>query len=214
MQIHELLREGILALQETAATPNLDAELLLCHSLGVTRVTLICNKFDVVDPKQIDGYRAVIKRRSLGEPVQYITHQQEFMGLDFYVDSRVLIPRPDTEVLVETVIEALQSTANPAILEIGSGSGAIPVSLASFIKTAKLISIDISADALMVAQKNATANGVDDRVTFIQGDLLEPVDTEAYHGQFDAVVSNPPYIPAEDIDGLQVEVAVHEPRLA
>ncbi|MGD0734914.1 MAG: peptide chain release factor N(5)-glutamine methyltransferase [Terracidiphilus sp.] len=186
-----------------------------------------------------DEFRALIQRRLAGEPIQYITGEVEFYALPFRVTPDVLIPRPETEHLVEKVIElatTLRGSVSghdfsraesptkqdwalapggtpsrfPRILDIGTGSGAIAISLAHHLPQAAITAIDLSAAALTIAHKNATRNAATDRIRFLHGDLLTPVANE----QFDFVVSNPPYIPTADHDSLAVEVRDHEPVLA
>jgi release factor glutamine methyltransferase len=155
-----------------------------------------------------DEFRALIQRRLTGEPMQYITGETEFYGLPFRVTPNVLIPRPETEHLIEKVIELSESIPSPSLLDIGTGSGAIAVAFAHHNQNATITAIDLSESALTIARENAKRNGV--AVRFIQGDLLAPVAGE----QFDIVVSNPPYVPEVDRTTLSVEVRDYEPGLA
>jgi len=138
------------------------------------------------------------------------------MGMDFFVDENVLIPRPDTEPLVESVIEIAKGidVERLLIMDIGTGSGAITISLAALIDNADLVSVDISKGAIEVAKRNAEHNNVSDKIKFVNSDLFEGLPVEAWGNKFDIIVSNPPYIPSEVIEGLQVEVSQFEPRLA
>ena len=149
-------------------------------------------------------------------PVQYLVQNQEFMGLDFHVEEGILIPRADTEV-VENAIQYFQERkriSSPLIADLGTGSGAIAVSLASWISHAFVYAVDISEKAIEISKGNAQRHGVSERMRFLRGDLFQPLKAEALEGKLDALVSNPPYIPRREIDNLQKEVAVYEPRLA
>lgn len=152
------------------------------------------------------------RRRQNGEPLQYILESEIFMGLDFIVSKDVLIPRADTEILVEAICEQAKHLDFPRVLDIGTGSGAIAVSLAHFIKNAQIFAVDISEEALQVAKKNANAHGVLKRIVFKQSNLFEVCQKEDL-GPFDFIVSNPPYIPTKDIESLQIEIS-YEPLLA
>lgn len=153
-------------------------------------------------------YYELLERRYNGEPIQYITGETEFYGLPFRVTPDVLIPRPETEHLVEIVIELAARFKPLRIVDIGTGSGAIAVALAHHLPDAAITAIDLSADALTIAQENAKRNGV--TIRFLQGDLLAPVA----HEKFDLIVSNPPYVPEPDRPTLSIEVRDHEPALA
>lgn len=209
--INELLKFGEAELKDITDTNVLDAKLLLSSVLNQDSIYLFINKTEEISEELVEVYINFINRRKSGEPLQYITLNQEFMGLDFYVAPGVLIPRGDTEVLVELLIEMLKDYKSPKILDVGSGSGAIHVALAYYLKTAELFTVDISSKAIEIAKKNAKDNGVYDRISYYLSDLFEKLDEEI---KFDVIVSNPPYIPTEVIDGLQREVSVHEPKLA
>jgi release factor glutamine methyltransferase len=155
-----------------------------------------------------NSYYELLERRYRGEPIQYITGEAEFYGLPFRVTPDVLIPRPETEHLVEKVVELAAGFQSPRIVDIGTGSGAIAVILAHKLPSTQITAIDLSVTALAIAQENARGNGVDFR--FLQGDLLAPVANE----KFDIVVSNPPYVPETDRPTLSVEVRDYEPSLA
>jgi release factor glutamine methyltransferase len=155
-------------------------------------------------------FRALIERRKGGEPIQYITGEQEFYGLPFRVTPAVLIPRPETEHLVEKVLGLAKLFSSPRIVDIGTGSGAIPVALVRHLVHSQITAVDLSTAALDVARENARRNGVEERIRFLEGDLLAPVAGE----QFEIVVSNPPYVPEGDRASLSVEVREHEPALA
>jgi release factor glutamine methyltransferase len=185
-----------------------DAEVLLMHNIGQSRAWLIAHADELLPEAAAASYRQLVERRFRGEPIQYITGETEFYGLPFHVTPAVLIPRPETEHLVEKAIELAARFKRPRIVDIGTGSGAIAVALAGKLPYAAITAIDLSADALAIAQENAERNGV--RLRFLKGDLLSPASGEP----FDIIVSNPPYVPAVDRDSLAVEVREHEPALA
>lgn len=190
-------------------TPRLDAEVLLSHILGKDRLYLYTHFDQPLTPDELALYRDCVKKRVMRQPVAYITGCKEFMGLTFKVNAAVLVPRPDTEVLVEAAAGLLQGVDNPVAADLGTGSGAIIISILHMLDQAKGVAVDISSQALAVARENAVANQVADRLTLKEGDLFTPL-----HGcRFDAILSNPPYIPAADIAGLTAEVRT-EPRLA
>lgn len=189
---------------------RLDAEALLRHLLGCDRVYLLTHREKVLSAEGAVRYYALVDRRLAGEPIQYITGETEFYGLPFRVTRDVLIPRPETEHLVEKVLELAVGMAAPRIVDVGTGSGAIAVALAEKLPQATITAIDISSAALSLARENAARNGVASRIRFVEGDLLGPVAQE----QFDVVVSNPPYVSLMDRDSLSVEVRDYEPALA
>lgn len=205
--INDILRYGESFLKDTTRDYLIDAKLLLEHVLDESSIYIFMHREDVMDLEKEKLYKSLLERRKTGEPLQYIVGHQSFMGLDFDVKSGVLIPRSDTEVLVEKVIEKNQQDY-PRILDIGAGSGAIHISLAHYIKGAQLVAVDISKDAIEIARHNAKKLEVYDRIDYIESDVFENVS-----GIFDIIVSNPPYIPSEVIDGLQKEL-FHEPRIA
>jgi release factor glutamine methyltransferase len=186
---------------------RLDAELLLSATLGMDRVTLYVNFERPLNSGELSSYREKVQRRASREPLQYILAETEFWSLPFNVNPAVLIPRADTEVLVEETLKRIDGCAS--VLDIGTGSGAIAVALAHEQPEVHLTALDCSEDALEVARGNARRNGVEDRVACLAGDLnsLPP-------GPFDLIVSNPPYIPSRDWEELMPEVRDHEPRLA
>jgi release factor glutamine methyltransferase len=157
-------------------------------------------------------FSQLLERRQTGEPLQYITGQSEFFGLPFSVGPGVLIPRPETEHLVEEVLRLAAQFSNPKlqIADIGTGSGIIAVALANALPNAKITAIDCSPQALTIARENADQNQVAERITFLEGDLLAPLAGQ----QFEIIASNPPYIPTSDHDSLSVEVRNHEPHSA
>lgn len=189
------------------ASPRLEAELLLAATLAMDRVGLYVNFERPLAAGELGDYRAKVRRRAGREPVQYILGETEFWSLPFKVNPAVLIPRADTEVLVE---EAVKRIASPAqVLDVGTGSGAIAIALAHEVPEVRVTALDCSLAALKVAGENAECNKVAERVNCIAGDLKKlPA------GPFDMVVSNPPYIPSRDWEVLMPEVREHEPRLA
>lgn len=185
-----------------------DAETLLLYLLEKDKVWLMTHSNVQITNDQANSYAKFVERRCTGEPIQYIIGETEFYGLPFRVTHDVLIPRPETEHLVEKVIELSANFALPHVVDIGTGSGAIAVALAHHLPQANITAIDISNSALFIARENAKRNAV--RLRFLEGDLLTPVQGE----QFDIIVSNPPYVPTIDRDSLSVEVREHEPALA
>jgi release factor glutamine methyltransferase len=197
--------------------PRLCAETLLAYQLNSSRIKLYLTLDHPLNEKDIDSYRSMIKRRVDREPAQYITGVQEFWSLEFLVGPQALIPRPETEILVEQVLSILKDDKSnkeqgPSILDLGTGSGAIAVSLAKELQGATIWASDISALALDLARINSEKHAVNSRIHLVQGDLFEPFSGEPL--KFDIIVSNPPYIPSEDYDSLPPEVKDYEPRLA
>lgn len=190
--------------------PRLTAEILLAHVLEVDRVRLYVDHDRPLEPDELARFRALISRRLSSEPTQYLTGAKEFYGRRFLVDPRVLIPRPETELLVEAVLQALPKDAPSRAIDLCTGSGCIAITLAAERAHASVVATDLSPDACAVARGNAERLEVDGRVTVLEGDLFAPVPENA---RFDAVVSNPPYIASGELPTLQAEVQ-KEPRLA
>lgn len=188
-----------------------EAELLLAHVLQTSRTDLLMRYDEQPADAERAKFRELITRRVGGWPVAYLVGSRGFYLLDFEVDPAVLIPRPDTETLVLEALNRLKPLTAPRVLDIGTGSGCIAVSLAHQKKDAQVTAIDISPDALAVAKRNAAKHNVADRITFLQGDLLAPLPPG---GTFDLIVSNPPYIAQSEFAGLSPDVRDHEPRLA
>jgi release factor glutamine methyltransferase len=185
-----------------------DAELLLTHTLKKSRAWLLAHAEKELSDEQEATYMALVSLRRKGEPIQYITGETEFYGLPFHVTPDVLIPRPETEHLVEKVIELAARFEQPRIVDVGTGSGAIAIALAHKLPHAQIAATDICSRALAVARENAKRNGVDLR--FLSGDLLDSVAGE----RFEIIVSNPPYVPSADRATLSIEVREYEPGLA
>jgi release factor glutamine methyltransferase len=196
-------------------TARLDAEVILSHVLAMTREQLVISAELPLDGSQVQRFEENLLRRLAREPVAYITGRQEFWSLDFLVSPEVLIPRSDTECLVEKMLmlaAGLPRFAPKRILDMGTGSGAIAISLAKELSATKIWAVDCSAPALEIARANAARLGVAERIKFICGDLFEPVGEG--HGQFALIVSNPPYIRSAEIPTLEPEVSRWEPRAA
>ncbi len=189
---------------------NRDAELLLMHTLDVPRSTIFAYPERELSEAEERSYWQHVYRRGDNEPIQYITGQQEFYGLNFHVAPAVLIPRPETEHLVEAVLQRVPQDEPLEILDVGTGSGILAVTLALKLPFAKVTAVDISLDAIAVARRNAATHHVDCRVHFIDSDLLAAVADS----RFDVIVSNPPYIPEEDRDSLHPQVREYEPATA
>lgn len=226
------IRDAMLKAAARLAAAGVDearsnAELLLQHVLGLDRAALLRDGGEPFPAERAEEWERLVKRKELGEPIQYMIGEQWFYGRPFAVTPAVLIPRPETELLVEAVLEAADKlwppdgAAMPTVVDVGTGSGAIAVTLASQRPRWRVCASDLSPDALEVARTNAVRHEAADRMAFVQGDLLAPfiqggeaaahVDGEL---RVDVLVSNPPYIPAADLEGLQREVRDYEPHLA
>lgn len=193
------------------AQPRLEAEVFLADLLGISRIDLYVNFDRPLLEKELASMRDYLRRRSRGEPLEYIVGVKEFMSLPFFVDNSVLIPRPETEHLVERALEIMATKNFKEAVDVGTGSGAIAVSLAYYRPASRVTAIDIAPEALAIAKKNARHHGVEGRLIFLKGDLLKPlVGTEK---RFDIVLANPPYIPSDLIGELAPEVK-NQPRLA
>jgi release factor glutamine methyltransferase len=191
-------------------SPRLTAELLLGHVLSLPRVKLYMDLDRPLSKDELTAYRALIQRRCAGEPTQYLTGSAEFYGRRYAVDPRVLIPRPETELLVEAALRGVPKDAPARVLDLCTGSGCVALSIAAERPQVSVWATDLMPGALEVAKANAEALGLGSRVPFFQGDLFDPVAPEA---RFDVIVSNPPYVKAAEIAGLQREVQ-REPRAA
>lgn len=207
MTIRETLQQASARLERAGVLDaRLDALWMLCEAAGKTRTGLLLSGAEALSAQQDARFEAMLRRREAGEPLQYVLGTQDFMGHTFHVDSRVLIPRQDTETLCEEAIARAGDSA-PRVLDVGTGSGALAVSIALACVGADVTAVDVSADALCVARENAQR--LKARVRFLQSDLFEALAGE----RFDLIVSNPPYIESDEIDTLQREV-LREPRLA
>ena len=227
MPIRDALRKGIALLNEASVpSSELSAELLLLHALGRNRTWLYTHSGDAIASPQVEKYLAFIARRASGEPAQYIVGKQEFWGLDFEVTPDVLIPRPETEHVIEVALEQMGGQKGDdrlRIADVGTGSGCIAIALAKELPNARIVATDISTAALAIAKRNAARHEVADRIQFVEADILEPrsqepgpnrcfdSDSERY---FRLIVSNPPYIANSERPTLQREVREHEPEIA
>ena len=211
MTIRDIIIKYSQELEKISDTPRLDVELFLQKALGdVDRIYIHLNLNKELTKEQYDEFLGYINDMINGRPVAYIVGNREFMGLDFFVKEGVLIPRPDTETLVEEIIELCKNKNEEInIVDIGTGSGAITVSLAKYIENSKITSLDISDIPLEVGKINAVNNGVDNRIEFLKSDVFTAIkNTEK---KFDIIVSNPPYIPKKDIETLHTQVKDYEP---
>ena len=214
MRGRDALRQAREKLRESGVEDvGFEAEYLLRHALGCTRESLLMTLDSDVSSADQLRFDSIIDRRAAGEPSAYITGHREFYGLDFKVDSRALIPRPETELLVELALDfAARRTCRVEglnIAEVGVGCGAIAIALAVNLSGARVLATDISPAALKLASENLSMHRVEDRVTLLEGDLLQPVS-----GPIDILVSNPPYISSAQIAALPREIRDHEPRVA
>ncbi len=216
--IKELLPVSIDFLKnKNIESPRLSAEILLAHQLNTDRLKLYLEYDQPVGENDLNQYRAMIKRLVDGEPVQYITGIQEFWSMDFIVNSSVLIPRPETEILVEQALKVYNEEyrdKNPdiSVLEIGTGSGAIAIAIASELENTKISAVDISGKALATAKLNAAKHGMEDRIDFYEGSLFTPFEKD--HQSFDIILSNPPYVTIKDYELLPEKIKNYEPKLA
>lgn len=203
---------------QTIDTARLDAEVLLGSVLGVDRTGVFSRFTQPLSSAQSQEFWRLLQRRAKREPLQYITGVREFWSLEFQVTPDVLIPRPETEILVETVLQllspvsSLQSPISSRVLDIGTGSGCIAITLAKELLEAELWAVDISPAALLIARENAQRHGVVERIHFLQGDLFAPLNNAT--PPFDVIVSNPPYIARSALSSLQPEVRMWEPHVA
>ena len=192
-------------------TPRLDAEVLLAQVLKTDRTDLFLSYANIVTKEEQETFQSLISRRIKGEPVSYIIGKKEFWSLSFKVTPAVMIPRPETETLVEEALKIFSPRSSPLIFEIGTGSGAISIALAIELPQASIIASDISSEALIVAKKNASSHGVDS-IQFIEGSLFEPLKKK--NELFDLIISNPPYIPTDVIPHLPPGIRDYEPLIA
>jgi release factor glutamine methyltransferase len=215
--IVETLQKATEILHESGiGEPRREAASLLAFALEKNKTFLIShNDYELSDEEQAK-FLKILKRRASREPLQYITGCQEFYGLDFIVTPDVLIPRPETELIVENAIEILSAIKKPRFCEVGTGSGCISISILHEVKTATAIGLDISPEALEIARKNADVNNVLERFELKKSDVFAVLgnEKEEKNEKFDLIVSNPPYVPLKDFSGLQREVRDYEPHIA
>ncbi|HWW75586.1 MAG TPA: peptide chain release factor N(5)-glutamine methyltransferase [Pyrinomonadaceae bacterium] len=212
----EALRAGTEALRAAGLPePRREANSLLMHATGRGQAFLITHSDEELTAEQLLTFRNSVGRRAAGEPFQYIAGRQEFYGLEFEVTPDVLIPRPETELLVETALELLEPTEAPAFCDVGTGSGCIAVALLYERADARGLALDISPAALAVAARNAARHGVAGRLRLLVSDCFDALRAGEREGaRFDLIASNPPYVAEDALDGLQREVREHEPRVA
>ncbi|HZC45269.1 MAG TPA: peptide chain release factor N(5)-glutamine methyltransferase, partial [Candidatus Acidoferrum sp.] len=217
----ELARSAAKAINEAASrladagieSSRLDAELLLAAAAGVTRESAIIGMIDL-SPGTLEKFEALLARRERREPIAYILGRKEFYSLDFEVTPAVLIPRPETEFVVGAALECVAGKAEARVLDIGTGSGAIAIAIAVNGPSARVTAVDISAEAIAVASRNAQRHRVEDRLTFRRADCFEILDGGSALETFDLIVSNPPYLDDAEIAALDLDVRGYEPRVA
>lgn len=210
MNIKQAIEKGAINLKvSNTESPKIKARMLMQFILNVPRQYIIVNDMKELTQSQEKEYFESIQKLTKNIPIEHITNQKEFMKLNFFVDENVLIPRQDTEILVEEVIKIAKKINSKKILDICTGSGAIGISLAKYIEKSEITATDISEDAIRVANKNAIMNNVEDKITFIKSDLFNNIPNNKY----DIIVSNPPYIKKEIIKTLEKQVQ-NEPILA
>lgn len=208
MTIKQAITKGMIMLKSNnVESPKLKARLLLQYVLDKPRQYIIVYDNKEIDKQQQWQYFVNIEKLTKGVPLQHITHRQEFMKMDFFVDENVLIPRPDTEILVEEVIKIAQKYNSPRILDLCTGSGAIAIALKKFVPNADITAVDISEKALEIAKRNA--DKLEAKINFVKSDLFDKLDNR----KFDIIVSNPPYIKKDEIKKLSEEVQ-KEPKIA
>ena len=211
VRLFELIKSGKQRIEEFCIdTPQLDAEVILSHILNKDRMYLYLNREVIIDEAIVNEFNKLIDRRCGSEPMAYITGTKEFMGLDFNVKPGVLIPRGDTEILVDAIIKRIKIVKNPVVVDIGCGSGAIAISIAKYDKNAVVYALDIMDTPLEVAKFNAINNGVGERVNVIKSDILNSLH-KRYENSIDVIVSNPPYIEENVIPTLMMDVKNFEP---
>lgn len=214
MSIATALLEGANKLRK-AAVPEArrEAGSLLMHVLDCDRTYILAHAEDQLTDEQLAKLKTILEERASGKPLQYITGRQEFFGLEFEVNTDVLIPRPETELLVETAIKLISNHESPLICDVGAGSGCIAISLLHTLPGARAVALDISPAALEVARRNAERHAVAERLTFLASDCFGALD-QSMLSQFDLIVSNPPYVTEAAFPSLQCEVRDFEPRVA
>ena len=189
----------------------IDAKLLMKYLLGYDDTQLLLKRTSPLELPKAKVYEGLIEQRGSGIPLQHITHEQEFMGLSFYVDENVLVPRQDTETLIEAITQLNEITPFKKGIDIGTGSGCISIALATFMPHLVMHAVDLSPKALEIASKNVKAHQLEDRVVLLESNLFA---SYASAEKVDLIVSNPPYMSAEEVETLEVEVRTHEPRMA
>jgi release factor glutamine methyltransferase len=215
--IDDAIREAALQLAGSAIDePRRTAGVLLGSLLGVDRAYLLTRADETITDEQHRAFIGLVSRRADGEPLQYITGRQEFFGLELLVNRDVLIPRPETEHLVEQAIRLSRSFSDSGclIVDAGTGSGCVAIALAVNLPDVRLAATDVSSAAIAVASQNADRHRVADRITFLEGDLLSPLRAAGFASEVDIIASNPPYVPDSEVEHLQREIREHEPEVA
>lgn len=213
--VMDVLRESTRFLERKGIeNPRTHSERLMAMILGCTRLDLYLRFEDVLSTKERQALKALLHRRAMGEPLQYILEETEFMSLPFRLTSDVLIPRPETEILVEAVIRKMKPPGRVRLLDVGVGSGNIAVSLASYIPAAEITGVDLESGVIKVARENAELNGVADRIRFIRADVTADGFSGLVEHGYDGCVSNPPYVSLEAWETLPREIREYEPRTA
>ncbi|MBI3811068.1 MAG: peptide chain release factor N(5)-glutamine methyltransferase [Nitrospirae bacterium] len=214
--LQNLLQSAARALTE-AGIPDgrREAETLIAFILNCARLDLYRADSFSLDPDQQETFKGLIRRRARREPLQYLLGTQEFWGLEFRVTTDTLIPRPETELLIEAVLEWFGRPALAVtLLDLCTGTGCLAVTLATLYPMARILATDLSPAALDVARSNALRHGMTGRIEFLEGDLLDPLSSLGLNHALDGIIANPPYVPDTELDQLQPEVSLHEPRLA
>ena len=217
--IRNILKWAIATLKKTDIdSPGINADTLLSFVLSCDRTELYTNPDEILNDTDIRRYKDLINERIRHVPLQYITHRVEFMSLDFFVDEHVLIPRPETEILVETVLsnahDKQYSNRKITIMDIGTGSGNIAISLAKNLNNVEIYASDISQEAIAIAKTNVQRHNVADKICLLRGDLFDAFSSSVEKGQVDFTVSNPPYVSESEWKNLEPELRDHEPREA
>ncbi len=207
MNLKEAVEYAATTLTSISASAKLDAQMLICHACNIEQTKIITYPEQTLNEQQLELFTSALNRRKNGEPLAYITGRKEFWSLEFTVSEHVLIPRPETELLIELTLNEVSNTKAPRILDLGTGSGAISISVAKEREDAKIVATDISSQALEIAKKNAEKHNAE--ITFIKSSWYENLAEEI----FDAIICNPPYIAKDDPD-LDKHVYQHEPGKA
>ncbi len=200
--------------------PSIEAEFLLAHAFGCQKKDLLIHPERVLTPGEVEQFKGFVERRGRREPLQYILGEVEFRGLSFKVNRKVLIPRPETELLVEEAINSIKGREGSGegkditILDLCTGSGCIAISIAKELPYCRVYAVDISERAIEVARENAERYGVGERVIFLPGDLFEAIEPLGLDGEIDLIISNPPYVSKKEMEGLQPEIKAYEPLSA
>ena len=213
LSIADAIREGAQQLRQAGVPePRREAGSLIAQVLDEERAFILTHAEDALSEEHVERFREWLRRRASGEPLQYLTGHQEFFGLDFEVTKDVLIPRPETELLVETALKLLPEAELSSICDVGTGSGCIAITLLHERREARATAIDVSTQAIAVAKRNAARHAVSERINFVAADRFSAFSLKS--SPFDMIVSNPPYVKEKALPGLQKEVRDFEPRTA